>query len=579
MRHKWTLVIGVVLLLGARAAAQVHFISPLARGILQVHGDHADLRLHALIPPSYQHFRIKLSSDKDTSSPFYNQDTVLVQNGSVDTLITVPKSLRNYTLWWFADSAGSPLLGYVPGLTPGHIIGIAGQSNAQGFCWDMFEQADGDIRMLRNDTVWQHAFEPTGNEAGGPWIVMANELYKLIGDTLPIGIVNVAAAGSGIVIPGDGGLWQRNSMNPVDSSHYGSALRRFYAAGGELECLCWIQGENEAYFAPYLQDPATYRAAFQGLMRDLRQDLSDTFQIFHLQVGGVVNLVAPCFPLVHEAQRSLPPSILAGTALGRSVGGDGVHYDVPTLWAVGDMFADAILTERYSQSRPMYPPLMPDSVAYIDSIADGSIPGRYCFSLGWTRRGKSVKLMTAHAAQCFALAKDGQIVDTSKVWFRLSSDSERVLLGLRDEAISLDHQWSITYNATAGADQAPIATIEQVSGDTIFGTAFYNLPVSHAAAPQLSVRDPSMSDPSAFSIVPWQTAGGFVCDILASKSEEITIELRDTRGALISRSLTAAKQGLQQVFIATDGVASGNYWIVLSSTSGKQAIEKVVILH
>lgn len=575
MRRICALVLSLLAFGAAHGLAQPHFVSPLSRGILQVRGDHADLHLRATVPPSYQNFRIKLSSDRDTSSPFVGQTHLDIHNGSIDTLLVVPKELRNYTLYWFADSAGAPLMGSLPGLTPGHIIGIAGQSNAQGYCWEMVEPAQGDIRMLRDEHAWETAFEPTGNKAGGPWIVMANQLYKMIGDTLPVGIVNVAIASTGILVPGVGGLWMRNAANPTDSSIYGNALRRLLCAGSEIECLCWIQGENEAGYAPYLKDVGAYRTTFQGLMNDFRQDLADSFQVLHLQIGGWSNTQAPDFPKVHEAQRVLPPSTLVGTALGRSVeASDGVHYDIPTLWAVGGMFADAILAERYGQSRPMYPPLMPDSVAKVDSILDGSIPGRYCFSLGWTRGGKPVKLMNAHPAQCFALERDGQLLDTSQVWFRISKDSERVLLGLRQDSITLDHEWLITYNATVGADEAPLATLDPASGDTIFGTAFYELPVTPSSLARLSVNDFSI-----YSVVPSPTIGGLVCYVLARKLEHLQIELIDSRGVGVSHGEATVEPGLQQVRISTDGIASGDYWIVLTSDAGEQEVKKAVILH
>ena len=339
------LVIGFLILVPYGAFAQISFISPLPDGILQVHGERADLRLRLSLPAGYESFAYKLGSDRDTCSPSEGWRSVTIDAGVVDTLLTVPKSLRGYSLYWRADLAGVDTGGIIAGLIPGHIIGIAGQSNAQGYCWEMLEQANGDIRMLVGDRTWQVAHEPTDGAGGGPWIVMSNMLYQMIGDTLPIGIVNVAVGGSGLTMSDIGGQWIRNDANPKDSSNYGRALRRFLNAGSELECLCWIQGESDGLDLP---DPNTYRVAFAKLVHSFQADLSDTFAVFHLQISGnsTPQLQMASFPEAREALRVLPPSILVGTALGRTLD-DELHYSVLTNWAVGRMFADAILQERF----------------------------------------------------------------------------------------------------------------------------------------------------------------------------------------------------------------------------------------
>ncbi len=552
--------------------AQVAFISPLPFGILQVHGDHADLRLWVAVQ-GYSTFSIKLSSDIDTSSLQSGWSSVTVRNDTVDTLITVPKSLRNYSIYWRTGLAANDTGGMISGLTPGHIIGIAGQSNAQGFTWEMIVPAEGDIRMLpRNDSTWVPAHEPTGGAGGGPWIVMANELYQRIGDTLPIGIVNAAIGSTALTTTSlSEPIWRRNPNNPEDTSLYGKALRLFRSAGSELECLGWIQGEGDAGYMP---NPNIYRVAFANLMEGFHEDLTDTFPIFHLQIGGDNGAATDNWPAVREAERILPPSILVGTALGRSVD-DGLHYSPPTMTAVGQMFAGALLKERYGISTPMYPPLMPDSNAVLDSITDGSIVGHYCFSVRWFRNNLPTQIALLNPVQYFALQKDGSMMDTSQVWARISpSDPTRILIGLRNDSITLNHDWRVTYDATSESDRAPLATVDPASGDTIFATAFYELPVRLPPGTQDGVKEFNVQ-----FVEPNPTMNAINCYILAFKHETMTVELLDNLGAVLRSEMAVLEEGVQDIPISTDGLSSGNYWIELRDENGNESLEKAIVVH
>ena len=573
MRRTLLFFVSLLILAPCSALAQVSFISPLPGGILQVRGDHADLRLRVLLPAGYQNFSFKLGSDRDTSSPLDGWSSVTITGGAVDTLLTVPKSLRNYSLYWRANSGGLDTGGIIAGLTPGHIIGIAGQSNAQGFCYEMIEPANGDIRMLVSGSAWQPAHEPTGGVGGGPWIVMSNLLYQTLGDTLPVGIVNTAVGATGLSIADAGGQWIRNAANPEDSSIYGNALRRFFAAGSEIECLCWIQGESDGH---YLPDPKIYRTYFAQLIHDFESDLADTFAVFHLQISGNSAPGAPIasFPEVREAERVLPPSTLAGTGLGRSLE-NYLHYNVPSLWSIGRMFGSAILKERYGISMSMYPPLMPDTAARLDSIMDGSIAGHYCFSLGWNRGGAPAKLSIVQPTQYFAIHKEGNEIDPGMVWYRIDpSDSSRVLIGLANDSVSLGHDWRITYDATAAADLAPLASIDPVSRDTIFATAFYELPVAMPSGPVMGVKEFSVN-----LLVPNPALHTINCYVLAFKHETVSVELWDNRGIVLHRQTNILDEGTQDVTIPTDGLPSGNYWIVLRGQNGAGEVQKAVVIH
>ena len=77
------------------------------------------------------------------------------------------------------------------------------------------------------------------------------------------------------------------------------------------------------------------------------------------------------------------------------------------------------------------------------------------------------------------------------------SNSSRVQVGLRKESnISItpnDTTWSVTYDAVCGADQAPLATIDPISGDT--GLVEFVLQTSGSGSdPTVVTGDVDMSD-------------------------------------------------------------------------------------
>jgi hypothetical protein len=565
------------------AGAQVVFTSPLPDGILQVHGDHADLRVHVTLT-GYSNFSYKLSSDIDTSSFQEGWDSITAQNGIVDMLLTVPKSLVNYALYWRTGlSLTTDTGGVVANLTPGHIIGIAGQSNAVGWVWPSPGQfvavALGDIRMLISDTTWQHAEEPTDGVAQGPWIEMANELYAQIGDSLPIGIVNTAVGGTGLTVSVDSmGRWLKNSPSSPDTM-YPDAIDRFRHAGSELDCFTWIQGEADGEGAA-LYDPEVYRTQFDTLIHDFWSDLQDSFPVFHLQISGYSGSIsgAGTYPEAREALRVLPPSTLVGTAVGRSLWDTAFHYTVSTYQAVGRMFAGAVLKELYGISASMYPPLMPDTVATLDSITDGSILGRYCFSIGWKRDGIPVKLTSLTPLQYFGL-NDGLLpLDTSLVWYRISPhDSTRIQIGLRNDSITsllLKNYWYVTYDDIADGEHAPLATIDPISGDTIFATTFYELPVQLTAGPPADVKEFDLQFAS-----PNPTNNAIQCYVLSYKHETMTIDVVNNLGLTLRHQTVTVEEGEQIIPISTEGLSSGNYWIVLRDENGNQSVQKAIFIH
>jgi hypothetical protein len=311
-------------------------------------------------------------------------------------------------------------------------------------------------------------------------------------------------------------------------------------------------------------------------MYGFQDDLADSFPIFHLQIGGysTPQLPAMSFPEVREAERVLSPSTLAGTALGRSLD-DELHYSVPTNWAVGKMFAGAVLKERYDLDSPMYPPLLPDTAAFFDSIMDGNILGHYCFSIGWTRDGNPVSLSAVTIAQYFAIHKDGVEIPPEKVWYRIDPHNpSRVLVGLANDSVSLGHDWRITYDAGSAADVAPLAYIDRANDDTIFATAFYELPVITHSGPTLGVKDFNVK-----FLVPNPSSGAIDFYVLAFHPEAVSVELRDNLGIVLHHQTAILEEGTQDIAIPTEGLPSGNYWIVLRDEKGAMTVQKAVLVH
>jgi hypothetical protein len=224
----------------------------------------------------------------------------------------------------------------------------------------------------------------------------------------------------------------------------------------------------------------------------------------------------------------------------------------------------------------MYPPLMPDAEATLDSITDGSIAGRYCFSIRWTRDGKPVKLTAIFQKQYFGLSLNGLPIDTSLTWYRIDpSDSSRVQIALRKpDSITLGEPWYVTYDAVADGEFAPLATIDPMTGDTIFATTFYNLPVVIPTGPSADVKQFNVQ-----YVAPNPASTDFQCDILSDKHQTVTVDVMDDLGIALRSQQAVLEEGMQLISISTAGLPSGDYWIVVRDESGNESIQKAVFYH
>jgi hypothetical protein len=50
-------------------------------------------------------------------------------------------------------------------------------------------------------------------------------------------------------------------------------------------------------------------------------------------------------------------------------------------------------------------------------------------------------------------------------------------------------------------------------------------------------------------------------------------------GATLQRETATVQEGEQIISIPTQGLLSGNYWIVLRDENGNQSVQKAVIIH
>jgi hypothetical protein len=570
----------LLVLLPASLWAQVHVRSPLPFGILQVSPGGETARLHfvANVDSGYTDLLLRIAAPPDSTSTEILMDwtPAALTHGRIDTILSLPVRKSVYSIDWHVRSTLGKQ-GTVTGLRAGHIFGIAGQSNAEGYNWDMSVKAAGDIRMLRDSIAWTPASEPTGAAGGGPWIVMGNTLWRELKDSLAIGIVNMAVGGTSLIPLKDARRWYRDPEHPEDTGIYASAVSGFRSAGGTLEALLWIQGESDG---AELRDAATYHTAFRALIEGLREDLGEPgLRCFHLQISGNSNPGAPIayLPIVREAHRTLPLSTLVGTAVGRSINSDGLHYTVPTYTAVGRMFGHAILSDLYGIATSLYPPVLPDTAAFLDSSA--SQPRSYFFRIKWMR---GLSLTTALSfigdRQAFILARDNKyFYDSSEVWSRVDpEDPSSVLVGLRRDSITFGHSWTISYIRTAGAEHAPLASIvPSMTGsglDTIFATAFVGLP---ALLPERTIYSnvPDIRDVNAF---PNPSYGTVSVTLNAAHSDRGEIELTDIAGRTADHMSIDIAIGANAFTLPTSGLPNDAY--VLSVRAGSHTIVRKIVL-
>lgn len=352
------LVLGLCVIVSNVAFSQIHILCPLPNAIIQKISDSASLRI-LFNSNETKRINLRIIDSLGNDIPNYSWNKFSFQKNILDTILIIPIHKKFAIQWRTVD--GQIDSGVIPNLSVGHVFGITGQSNAQGWSYPDFISPQGSIRMLLNDSAWQKGEDPTGGKWASPWIQFANRLQDLVKDSLPIGLVNVAVGGTGLVNKTDAGWWQRNDAFHTDpSSVYGKALIRFLSAGSHFEAIFWIQGESDAVGVTGEQ----YISAFKKLIENFEEDLHHTLQFFHLQIGGQNgNPDKYSWGRIRNAQRNLPRSTLVGTAVGSPVGFDNIHYAKITEIMVGDRFAGTIAKLLHNVPNNLFPPLLPQNSA------------------------------------------------------------------------------------------------------------------------------------------------------------------------------------------------------------------------
>src|SRR5207249_7780957 len=128
--------------------------SPLPNAIIQKVNDSAQLHLLFTSQDSKK-LGLSLFDSVGKRISGFTSFVFSFHNNFLDTTILIPV-LRNFTLSFRSERDS----GSISNLCVGHIFGIAGQSNAQGWSPPPFVEPHGDIRMLRNDSAWQKGEDP-----------------------------------------------------------------------------------------------------------------------------------------------------------------------------------------------------------------------------------------------------------------------------------------------------------------------------------------------------------------------------------------------------------------------------------
>ncbi|HET6511706.1 MAG TPA: sialate O-acetylesterase, partial [Candidatus Kapabacteria bacterium] len=233
------------MMFASTANAQPQIISPVSHGIIQVSksGDLGLLRVQAHSGASLSDrliaidYRFVDAYNRTLFSPYWS--ALRAVNGALDTTLKIPFIRQTFKLLYRIVTPDSIYIGELQDLAIGHVIGVAGQSNAEGWSPPPYPDPIGDVRVLRNTKYWEYGSNPSGKRWNGPWVYMANKFRELVPDGLPIGIVNTAKGGTGLVSTWtSAGTWKRNDAKHDDpNTVYGNAIRMFRAAGGNMEAI------------------------------------------------------------------------------------------------------------------------------------------------------------------------------------------------------------------------------------------------------------------------------------------------------------------------------------------------------
>ena len=549
------------------AYGQIKIICPLQNAIIQKTYDSGYLRILCNGSKSKK-IKLKLTDSLGNDVPEFGWRELSFNNNVLDTFFTIP-IIRKFTIAWHTLD-GQRDSGKIKNLSVGHVYAIAGQSNAQGWSPPPFISPHGDVRMLRNDSTWQAGADPTGGKYASPWIEFSNKLQELLKDSLPIGLVNTAIGGTGLVNKTGNGWWQRNDAFHADTSTvYGNALRLFLNAGAKFEALFWIQGESDAVGVTIQQ----YRSAFTKLVENFQEDFRGTIPFFHLQIGGqIANPDRINWGIIREALRTLPESILVGTAVGSPVGFDGIHYAPITEIMVGDRFAGAIIKEIYHIPNNLFSPLLPENSASILKCTALDPYKGYKIVLGCMENGNAVKLKKMDTLRGFQIRVNGQLVDTSRIFAKVETgDLSKVDIFMKDSSLDPKDGLTLSYAITGDVSNGNLSDNDTSTTLPNYLVSFLDIPILTSKVGVVSSFAISQNIPNPFSD---ETSFSIYLD----KPFSVSYTLFDLSGKLLySKDAGVLQEGSQRISVYHESLAPGLYQIIFKIGSEIHSF-KIIIL-
>lgn len=430
-------------------------------------------------------YRITDAYNQPVYSPYWSR--LRAHDGLLDTTLVLSFYPRGFNLVYRIVTPDSIYNGIVSDLAMGHLFGIAGQSNAEGWSPPPFADLIGDVRIMRGPRYWEYG--ANRKRWNSPWIFMANKFRALVPDGLPIGLVNTAAGGTSLVAWSQAGDWKRNPAMPDDPrTIYGKAIRMLRAAGGNMEALFWIQGEADVVSA----SDSEYRAAFTELTQNFERDLGHRPAFYHSQISGQTGNPGLWRPLgwglIREAQRDLAPSKLVATAVAYPLSFDAIHYENITMEAIGHRFAAALAHEGYQIRSQLYPPLTVDKALIVDIDSERPELGKR-FLLSCIQGAEPAGFAPGRPFRKFELRNGDERFDTSRVSARAHTFAPGwIEVWLRDSTIMDTSGWYVSYAIRADVDGADAV-------DTCSASVLPNALVAFLDVPVTAGREPERPKP------------------------------------------------------------------------------------
>jgi hypothetical protein len=314
---------------------------------------------------------IKIAGDADSSIRSIKVRAILDSNGKV----VADWKYLNISNSKFSDSISLPQGGwyrfqYALTKTFGseemlfsHKFGVGmnilciGQSNMSGRGEGAYKQVSDIMALYRNDSGWGHLTDPfdggglpgqIDNDDRNPRYSMIPELVTELSSLgFPIGIIPACKGSTAMydplmALPWSAMTWSfRNTQNPkAINTLYGNSLSKIDSVGG-IELIIMDQGEKDVGIGY-----ENYKTAFERMLSNYRQDVSDSLPIFFAQIGN--KSIGPDsinYTEIQSAQADVADGkkniLAAKTSDLNTLMSE--HYTAESLDSLGSRFAKSIL--------------------------------------------------------------------------------------------------------------------------------------------------------------------------------------------------------------------------------------------